>query len=151
MCQKENRLIWTILLVWISYSEHVRYAQTNQNILQILIANSKLGILVCVRFAIIFCTCSFGWFFRRDPGAWSHKSLKTSPLIRKVFRFETGFLSVWVIRKKCVRLLSTQNRSSLDVVCIQNFWPSNKCVRVTKRGSARTKFQYIFPWRQGDE
>ena len=28
MCQKENRLIWTILLVWISYSEHVGYAQT---------------------------------------------------------------------------------------------------------------------------
>ena len=28
MCQKGNRLILTILLVWISYSEHVRYAQT---------------------------------------------------------------------------------------------------------------------------
>ena len=55
MCQKENILIWTIAIAQISYSEHVRYAQTNQNILQILIANSKLGILVCVRFTIIFC------------------------------------------------------------------------------------------------
>ena len=28
MCQKENRLIWTIAIAQMSYSEHVRYAQT---------------------------------------------------------------------------------------------------------------------------
>ena len=145
MCQKGNRLIWTIALVWISYSEHVGHAQTIKTSYKFLPLNSKLGILACVRFTIIFWTCAFGWYFRRDPVAWSHKSLKTSPLIRKVFRFETGFLSVWVIRKKCVRLYSKKNRSPLDVVCIQNFWPSNKCVRETKRCSARTKFQCSFP------
>ena len=28
MCQKGNRLVWTVAIAWISYSEHVRYAQT---------------------------------------------------------------------------------------------------------------------------
>ena len=52
--KKGNKLTWTVLLVWISCSGHVRHTQTIKTSCEILTVNSKLGFLVCVRFGIIF-------------------------------------------------------------------------------------------------
>ena len=92
--EKGNWLTWMVLLVLISYSEHVRRVQKIKTTCNIQKPNSKLGFLICVRFGFIIQCYDLSNLFRRDAVVWSHKSLKTSPLFWKVFRFVTGFLAI---------------------------------------------------------
>ena len=103
-----------ILLVWISYSGHVRHTQTIRTTCNILKPNSKLGFLVCVRFGIIVqCRdlpnfsggmLSSGatnhWkphrFFGKRSGSWQVFSPYKS-FGRKVFGYPHGKMLAFVI------------------------------------------------------
>ena len=103
-----------VLLVWISYSEHVRCVQRIKTTCNILKPNSKLGFLVCVRFGIIFqCRdlpnfsggmLSSGatnhWkpqrFFGKRSGSWQVFSPYKS-FGRKVFGYPHGKMLAFVI------------------------------------------------------
>ena len=75
----------------------------------------------------------------------SHNSLKTSPRFRKAFRFVTGFLTIYVIRKKSVRLSQWKKPSFLDTRDKRYFWPRDKSVRATGAAVLTTGFQNLFP------
>ena len=102
------------VVVWISYSRHARRTQTIKTSREILIVNSKLGFLVCVRFGIIVqChdlpkfsggMLSSGatnhWkphrFFGKRSGSWQVFSPYKS-FGRKVFGYPHGKMLAFVI------------------------------------------------------
>ena len=138
-----------ILLVWISYSGHVRHTQTIKTTCNILEPNSKLGIFICVRFGIIFQCRDLSIFSGGVVSCWATIHWKPHRVLGKRSGSWQDFSSYKSFGRIVFGYPSGKKRSLLDTDDKRYFWPRNKSVRTRRAPMVRTEFRKHFPWRQG--